>query len=231
MFWQDDETVPVQDSDAVLDLVFSIQCRQLPVDHAYALSQALLQALPWLVDEPLAAIHLIHVAGSQNGWIRPEHNTETRIHLSHRTKLELRIPRARLQDASQLSGQVLEIAGCPLKVGQAQRRPLSRLGTLFSRHVVCEPQQPEDEFLQQAWRELKANGIRIRKALCGKETALHTPRGPLHTRSLMLAELPSDEAIHLQQQGLGSQRLLGCGVFIPHKGIEAVNKTTDDEAL
>ena len=30
-----------------VDAVFAISCRSLPVDHAYALSQAIRSALPW----------------------------------------------------------------------------------------------------------------------------------------------------------------------------------------
>jgi hypothetical protein len=40
----------------------------------------------------------------------------------------------------------------------------------------------------------------------------------------MLADLSTDESIRLQQQGLGPRRLMGCGIFIPHKGIDAVSK-------
>jgi hypothetical protein len=66
--------------------------------------------------------------------------------------------------------------------------------------------------------------IRVRKALCGKTTALAAPDGPIETRSLMLADLTPEESLRLQQQGLGPHRAMGCGLFIPHKGIAAVHK-------
>jgi hypothetical protein len=40
----------------------------------------------------------------------------------------------------------------------------------------------------------------------------------------MVASLTVAESIRLQQRGLGSNRLLGCGIFIPHKGIDPVNR-------
>jgi CRISPR/Cas system CSM-associated protein Csm4 (group 5 of RAMP superfamily) len=40
----------------------------------------------------------------------------------------------------------------------------------------------------------------------------------------MLADLKPEESLRLQQQGLGPHRLMGCGIFIPHKGIDAVHK-------
>ena len=36
---------------------------------------------------------------------------------------------------------------------------------------------------------------------------------------LMLAGLAPEESLALQWHGLGEERMLGCGLFIPHKGI------------
>lgn len=229
MFWQDENPGERQSvTNDIMDLSFNLECRHLPVDHAYALSTALRQALPWLDEEPLAAIHLIYAAGSQNGWTRPRHSPDELLHLSHRTRLTLRLPQPRLAEAEQLTGTALDIAGHPLTLGKSQRRPLSRLGTLFARHIACDPEQPEEEFLQGTARELALIGVRIRKALCGMGIALYTPDGPLFTRSLMLADLPFEESLRLQQQGTGHHRLMGCGIFIPHKDIDPVNKSVDD---
>ena len=230
MFWQEDESSNlVVSPEDVLDLIFNIECKQLPVDHAHALSEAIKAKLPWLEQEPLAAIHPIHVAGSQNGWIRADHSPDELIHLSKRTKFTLRIPKERKADAKQLTGKTLDIAGNCLKIGQPKEKPLSTMGTIFSRFIVCKADESEEEFLHRMVEELGQMGVRIRKALCGTETELHTPEGPLLTRSLMLADLPTEESIRLQQQGIGEHRLMGCGIFIPHKGIEAIKKTTDDE--
>ena len=76
--------------------------------------------------------------------------------------------------------------------------------------------------------ELRQQGIPIKKALCGKETRLQTPDGPVHTRSLLLAELSPEHSLQLQRFGLGPHRLMGCGIFLPHKGIEPVKKLEDD---
>ncbi|MEO5343918.1 MAG: type I-MYXAN CRISPR-associated protein Cas6/Cmx6, partial [Gammaproteobacteria bacterium SHHR-1] len=214
--------------DEVVDLSFRIQCRQLPVDHIHALSQALTSALPWLLEEPRAAIHPIHAAGSQNGWNRPRHSPDELLQLSKRTRLRLRLPQHRLQAAEALSGQTLEVAGHPLTLGQTQIKPLAKLDCLFARHLVCAQDLSEADFLQGVADELKAMDIGIRKALSGKSVHIHTPQGGLHTRSLLLASLPLEESLRLQQRGLGQHRLLGCGIFIPHKGIEAVGKSTDD---
>jgi hypothetical protein len=38
----------------------------------------------------------------------------------------------------------------------------------------------------------------------------------------MLHGLPIEYAIRVQQVGIGNERKLGCGIFIPHKSINAV---------
>ncbi len=225
MFWQDAESEPQpRVPDDVIDLMFPLQrCKSLPVDHAHALSEALIGAVPWLADEPRVAIHTIHVAGSQNGWERPTHGREQSLLPSRRTKLGIRIPRTRLDDLkAALEGRALDIGGSSLTLGPAKERPLSAEKTLFARYVVAHADEDEDRFLRQIASELAPRGIKLRKALCGKTLSLSTPAGPLLTRSLMLAELSLEDAIALQQQGIGAHQTMGCGIFLPHKGIEAV---------
>jgi len=38
----------------------------------------------------------------------------------------------------------------------------------------------------------------------------------------MIADLKTGESLALQQVGLGEGRKLGCGLFLPHRGIDAV---------
>lgn len=230
MFWQE-QTSPEQYRvpDEVTDLVFQIECRELPVDHAYALALAIQQAAPWLAEDGRVGVHTVHVAGSQNGWEKPEHTADSRILLSRRTKLTIRTPAASQQRLmADLVGRTLDVGGCPLTLGTAKPKALSKQTTLFARFVVCRTGEDENAFLQRMVAELDTAGIRVRKALCGKTVALDTPDGPLWTRSLMLADLTLEEAVRLQQVGLGSHRHMGCGLFIPHKGIDAVHTQKDE---
>jgi CRISPR-associated protein Cas6 len=232
MFWQDDEKPKeFQVPDDVVDLVFDIQCRELPVDHAHDLSQALKDHLPELeVDEHLG-VHSVHLAGSQNGWERPDPKLGQRLILSRRTKLTLRVgkdQRDKVQEV--LDGVELDIAGCALRIGKSKTRPLSSQGTIFSRYVVLEPGEEDDEnaFLHRIVRHRSERGIRVKKALCGKTTEVAGPDGPVQTRSIMIAGLAAEESVRVQQEGIGPLRHMGCGIFIPHKGIDAVKKAEDD---
>jgi len=231
MFWQEEKPRDTPVPDDIVDLLFSIDCRSLPVDHAFALAEALRTVAPCITQDARIAVHSIHVAGSQNGWERPDPSLGQQLQLSRRTKLTIRAPREfveRLQ--TDLVGRTLDIEGSPLTIGGAKTRLLSRQGTIFARHVVLETGESDDEnrFLQRAASDLAQRGIRIRKALCGKTIDLAGPEGPIATRSLMLADLPPDESLQLQREGFGPLRHMGCGIFIPHKGIDAVKKSEDE---
>lgn len=223
---QKDERAAEPSADAIVDAVFTIACRSLPVDHAYALSQAIQGALPWFAEEPRAGLHLIHGAGSGGGWLRPE-APDALLQVSRRTRLALRLPRSRLDDAAALIGRTLQVAGSPLRVDGLFERPLSRITTLFSRGVVFPAAGDEPEFLAATERELGALGIRPGNMLCGRTTTITTPGRTHHARSLMLAGLAPEHSLALQQRGLGAERKLGCGLFIPHKSIGDLRSGSD----
>jgi CRISPR-associated protein Cas6 len=229
MYWQQTTTedrylVP----DDVVDLAFAIRCRCLPVDHAWALAAAVRSVLPWIEGEQGAGIHPIHVADSGNGWMRPEGAADL-LYPSRRTRLVLRLPARRTADAAQLVGCSFDIAGHGLEVEkQPVVRKLSDLTTIFSRYVVVpDGADAEQMFLAQAHSQLLAMGVRPKKMLCGIERVIGTPDGTIRTRSLMVADLTVEESVRLQQQGLGPERLLGCGLFVPHKGIKEVGQAQE----
>ncbi len=234
MFWEEDKDESVvQVSDDVVDLVYQIRCKCLPLDHAFELSSAIRAALPWIEDEAQAAIHLIHGAESGNGWMRPEDDDGSALlHLSRRSRMMLRMPKARIEDARALRGRTLDIGGYPLAIGEAKVKLFSTLSTQFARYVALPGGvDPADEeaFMAVAVDQLQALGLRVRKLLCGRAHALRHPDGDLYTRSIMLADLEPAEAIKVQQHALGDHRLLGCGLFIPHKGISAVHQAAADK--
>ncbi len=228
MFWQEDEdkTLPYTAPDDVLDISFAIQCKRLPLDHAWVLSQAIQTALPWFNHEPLAGIHTIHVAESGNGWERPDDADNQWLLPSRRTRLTLRIPKHRLAATQQLTGQVLMLVDSPLVVGEGKTKPFTNASVLFARYVLSAADETEPDFLQRMAIEIKqVADFKIKKMLCGKTYTLYTPQTQLHTRHLMLADLDNETSIRLQQVGLGQGRQLGCGLFLPHKGIKTLKPT------
>ncbi|MBA1443606.1 MAG: type I-MYXAN CRISPR-associated protein Cas6/Cmx6 [Chromatiales bacterium] len=219
MHWEDeiDETVYIVPDD-VMDLAYQIKCRTLPVDHAWPLATAIHQALPWFAEEPLAGLHLIYGADSGNGWERPRDAADT-LYLSRRTRLVLRLPKHRLPDAEALTGQTLEVADNLLAIGKGTPRLLSTTTTLYSRFVVDKTDGDEDQFITAAVEGLRALNLRFSKVLSGRRFAFSTPEGGISTRSLMVAGLPLDDAVRLQENGLGPLRNRGFGLFVPQKSV------------
>lgn len=224
--WEDTEATSAYSvPDQVVDLVFDLRCRCLPVDHAYPLLHSLLDVLPWIADDGVG-VHSIHGADSGNGWMRPE-NPQELLYLSRRTKLVLRLPAERVPDARTLSGRTLDVGGHRLSIEQANIRPLSAITTVLSRHVAIDEGDDETGFLQAAVDRLRDMGVRPKKMLCGRETRIATPDGGLRVRSLLLADLMPEESMTLQLRGLGPARPLGCGLFLGHKDVNAVKQKTD----
>jgi CRISPR-associated protein Cas6 len=220
--WQESEEQkqPAQ-SARVVDLSFKLACQCLHVDHTAALFESITSALPWFSQEALAGLHLVHVAGSQNGWMRPEEPDEL-LYLSKRTRLTIRIPQERIQDAHELTGQTLDIAGNQMEIGKATEKPVLATDILFSRHVIAHDEDDENKFLSAVAAELRELGVGFKKLLPGKQVNLRGPEGIVKTRSLMVADLDKADSLILQEQGIGEGRTYGCGIFIHHKGIKAV---------
>lgn len=229
MLWTEDtdENTEYVVPDDVVDLVYGISCKCLPLDHAFAFSQAILERFEWMGAESGAGIHLIHGAESGNGWMRPEDPENQLLHLSRRSRMTLRVPRERVEEAHTLTGTVLDIDGYRLEVGKAKERKFSTLPTQFARYIVIPSGidgDDEDAFIDYVVGQMREMDVRVKKMLCGLPHTIRHPDGDLQTRSVMTADLEVEQAVALQQHGVGEHRHIGCGLFIPHKGIRAVHE-------
>lgn len=227
LFWEeeDDKTLPYTAPDSIFDVMFSITCKSLPVDHAWELSQQLLTHLPWLDDYEGAGIHQIHVAESNNGWIRPE-EADALLFPSKRTKMSLRIPAERYHEVQKLIGTNINIEGHPLEIGKIKKKPLGNSGVIFARYVLLKDNQTENDFLTEMAAEIKKKtNTSVKKMLCGKNHLIKTPETTFKAIHLMIADLDDETSIKIQQQGLGLGRELGCGLFLPHKSIKTLKPT------
>ena len=233
MRWEEESNGAALARDAdVADVAFRLSGRWLPVDHAWALRDAVVTILPWLEDEPGAGIHSIHVAASGNGWERPGLESGGMLSLSRRTPLVLRVPVQRADAAGALGDRRLDVGGCEIVTGARQRRPLRPAPAVFARYVLDdEGDEGDDEerFLERVAAELEARPIVARKLLCGRSHRIETANGVLTVRSLLIADLSSDDSLAIQCRGIGSGCLLGCGLFVPHKDIGPVHAMDRDD--
>lgn len=194
----------------LVEAIFPIEGKSLPRDHAQALQRTLAAELPWLDSDVGAAIlPLKLVLGSENPGL-----------LSPRTRLILRAYPNRLDTLRALAGRSLEVAGHSLRLGAVHLRALQPHTTLYS-YGVSSSSADEVEFMQQVERELDdlaVGGERV----CGKRNRLCLAEEEITTFSLMLHGLVAQQSLRVQQMGLGPHRLLGCGIFVPHKSAAAV---------
>ena len=227
MFWEeeDDKTLPYEAPDDVFDVLFSMDCKSLPIDHAWSLSQEITKLLPWMLEDHEAGMHQIHVAESNNGWIRPDDGNAL-LFPSKRSKMSLRIPAEKYSEVKNLVGKTLEFDGYKITLGKIKKKPLGNSGVIFARYVLFKDGLTENDLLNDIATEIKEKtNSTVKKMLCGKTHEIKTPDAILRTIHLMIADLDDETSIKIQQQGLGEGRELGCGLFLPHKSIKTLKPT------
>lgn len=222
MYWQDDKDAAesFRVPDDVVDIVFKISGSRLVVDHAQSLAHAICERLPESSHGRIG-IHRIRVGASGNGWNSPNEAGEI-MQLSRRARLVMRIHKSVHQQVLRLCDTQLEIEGEHLKLGASSVRKLSSITTLFSHSIVCDEAQAESDFLDDMASALEAMNVKVKKMICGTTHTIRSDQGLIFTRALMVAELTPEESVELQQRGIGPGRLIGCGLFLPHKGIDPV---------
>lgn len=193
-----------------VDVVFPVRGSTLARDHAQALQEALSAQWPWLASEAQAGIHGIKLVTG----------TQPLAMLSNRTKLLLRVPKHRAPDLLATSGIDLVVAGQAMALGTPHTRELQPHATLYAYHVAA-ANTDEAAFMAGVTRELSDMGIGGER-VCGKRQQLLLAGGVLNTFSLMLHALVPEQSLRVQDLGIGPHRLLGCGIFIPHKSAAAV---------
>lgn len=215
-------TSPVADAagEEIVDVAFRLPGGTLPIDHAYALSSAISIALPWFADETAARLHLVHTAESGSGWTRPDASSGDELHLSRRTRLTLRVPQGRTEDALALSGRAMDVGGYSLTPGAAKVVTLMPAATLLARHVICEDGEDEAQLVPRLKAALSELDVHHASLIFGRKHRIVTPESVLHTRSVVVTNLDPDGAMSLLRHGIGAGGKLGCGIFIPYKRID-----------
>ncbi|MEW6120094.1 MAG: type I-MYXAN CRISPR-associated protein Cas6/Cmx6 [Pseudomonadota bacterium] len=213
MSWCWPENKPEEYNARMIDVQFDLVGSTIPAENAQLLSDAILVLLPWLGDDGGSGIQHLKGAETNSG--------DVALNINRRTKLYLRVPRARVGDMQRLSGQTLDLAGHPLQIGGFKTREFSPFANIYA-HFVDTGSATEEQFVQDVMRELDSRFQLRCGFICGKQQTLQSAAGPLHGYSLMLHDVPPHKSLQLQDEGMGRNRLLGCGIFIPHKSIAPV---------
>lgn len=207
------EQKPEEYTPHMIDLQFDLVGSTIPADSALLLAQEVQKILPWLTDDPQAGIQLLKGAQTNSG--------DATVNINRRAKLFLRVPQTRVNDAETLVGHTLDLAGHKLLIGNFKSRAFTPFSNIYA-HFVDTGSASEEQFVQDVMRELDGHFQLRCGFICGKQQTLQGPDGIVHGYSLMLHDLPPHKSLRLQDEGMGHNRLLGCGIFIPHKSIAPV---------
>ena len=107
-----------------------------------------------------------------------------------------------------------------IDIAERVLRELIPHGTLYAYRVAA-TSEDESAFMTGAKQSLVDRGVTC-QTICGRHHQIDAGSGLQHVFSLMVHGLDAEESRHLQQTGLGPHRLLGCGLFVPHKSASAV---------
>ncbi|HLS54890.1 MAG TPA: type I-MYXAN CRISPR-associated protein Cas6/Cmx6 [Zeimonas sp.] len=197
-------------SEHAIDLVFAVVGVRLPGGYAAELWAALVRGLPWLADEPGVGVHAIRAPACDGSLL-----------LSRRTRLALRVPTRRQADALRLSGQQLDVGGERLAVGTARTRPLEPYPTLSARFVATGASDAlaHEEAVEAMLGELDMP----LHFICGRMRTVRLGDATVSGAEVVLHQLRPEQSLAMQERGLGGQRHLGHGLFVPHKTISDID--------
>lgn len=209
--------------NASVDLVFALSGTTIPQDHGYAVYAA--------VSRIVAGIHsatnvgIFPIAAISGG--------ERLLNLTRRSTLRVRAPAPRIPEILLLAGKTLDLDGHHVRVGVPHVALLVPAPLLASPLVTIKLAQANnddgfvtpDAFLAAAKKKLEERGIRgeiqLRTITSGPRAG-QARRRVIRIKSqthvgyaIVVGGLTPDESIHLQENGLGGRRLMGCGLFLP----------------
>ena len=200
----------MENAAPMVDVVFDVAGTTLPAEHTFVLWRATLPWLPWLEEEAGAGIHRLRTAPTGYGVAL----------LARRAKLALRVPLRRVGDTLALADRTLDVGGSPLAVGAGVARPLRPWATLHAQQVVAAGGD-EVVFQDEVAASLRARGV-TGQFITGRRQTVAAGEREIVGFSVVLHGLTPEGSLRMQSEGMGSDRVLGCGIFVPYKSIAAV---------
>lgn len=198
--------------DEWVDLAFPVSAArgcQIASDYALMLAENVSRLLPWWSMEPNAGVHPLKGLSACGGaWL-----------IGGRAHLTLRVPESRVADCEQLAGREIDLDG-KLNLGAPSARSLLAHPVVYS-SCVSTGFDDEADFVKFVRDALSGHGISGQE-IVGKQSMLRADCGMVVGYSLMVAGLSPIDSVAIQTVGLGRHRSLGCGIFVPHRSINAV---------
>ena len=204
-------TVPGTEAP-VVDVAFDVGGTSLPADHAWPLLQAMEARLPWFADEARAGIHPLRAVPTSYGIVL----------LAQRAKLVLRVPQARLPRRAAAAGRRLDVGGSALRSARAMR---DRCGRARRCPRSGWPPMPATSRVRGRSRASRCSGWSVAcEFISGRRRRGDAGGREIAGFALTLHGLGSADSLRIQCEGMGGDRRLGWGIFVPAKSIAAVRE-------
>jgi CRISPR-associated protein Cas6 len=198
-------------SSHMIDIVYDVAGSSVPEDHALSLLEAIVAVLPWFASAEAVGVHPLHGSATTYG----------ELLLARRAKLVLRVPALRWDDCAALEGAHLALGAHLLGVGKCVGRALHASATLHAQRVASTGPD-ECSFQDEVAAALVALGV-ASPFISGRARAGQAGERGIAGFALSVHELNAEDSLRLQEQGLGGDRRLGWGIFVPAKTISTAN--------
>lgn len=205
-----------------VDLVFPARGNTIPLDHGYTLYSALSRRVSALHRADWLAVHPI--GGKPLG--------REALTIGRGSSVTLRLPVDRIETTLPLAGASLNLQGSKLVLGAPSIRALAPAAALDARIVIIKLTKRtrksdgsldvdalREGFEAEARRQLDALGIGRPLTVTGRRSMAVQGRRVIGF-SVRVTELEPEESLHLQIDGIGGKRTMGCGVFRPTRSKE-----------
>ncbi|MFE1743953.1 type I-MYXAN CRISPR-associated protein Cas6/Cmx6 [Coleofasciculus sp. H7-2] len=200
-----------------VDLSFSVQGKTLPADHGYGLYAALVHFIPEIRLHPEIGVLTIPGFADKQG----------KILLTEQSCLRIRVPISKIPLVYRLAGKRISIGKHEIQIGIPKVYTLRPSERLRARIVTIKGKdytQPE-AFLEAAKRQITKLGISgevsipvDREGFPSRKT-IKIQRFTVVGFTTEVSGLNDEDSIKLQQSGIGGKRHMGCGFFLPIKGV------------
>lgn len=198
-----------------VELSFEVLGQTLPADHGYGLYSAIAHSQEQIHNLEGVSIQTIVGIPDKLGM----------IHLSDRSRLRIRLPAEKVPLVYPLAGKQLTIGKHRIRLGIPQIFVLQPVAKLQSRIVTIKGFQEPEPFLAAAQRQLDTLQIQGNLAIpLNKEGETNRKAIKIKTYSVVgfsleITDLNDEDSIRLQALGLGGKHRMGCGIFVPMKGL------------
>lgn len=196
-----------------IDLKFPVSGHTIPLNHGYPLYSAISHQFPVIHDLTTLSIHPI------TG--KPEF--PQLLHLTEDSYLCLRLPINQVPLIYRLAGKTLTLNKHKIRLGLPESQIITPHHHLYSRLVIIRGFDEPHAFLEAAQRQLNQRNISATLNLITRpegepiRRTIEIKGKTLIGYGVKISDLSKQDAISLQEQGIGGKHKMGCGVFTPVK--------------